>query len=161
MRFGLEVAEAPCAPSGRPTSRCSCASRPPTAAPAAGASRIRSSSPPSSRLGVDVIDCSSGGFDGYALKAAPLYQVPLAKALRQAGVKTMAVGLINEPADAERIVASGEADLVAFARGALEDPNWPLHAHHILDGGGDAYDLWPKQARNRIRDKDRVLGIRA
>jgi 2,4-dienoyl-CoA reductase-like NADH-dependent reductase (Old Yellow Enzyme family) len=112
-------------------------------------------------IGVDVIDSSSGGFDGYALKAAPLYQVPLAKALRQSGVKTVAVGLINEPADADRIVSSGEADLVAFGRGALEDPNWPLHAHHILDGGGDAYDLWPKQARNRIRDKDRVLGIRA
>ncbi len=108
--------------------------------------------------GVDVIDCSSGGFDGYALKAAPLYQVQLAKAVRDAGIATMAVGLISDPKDAETIVATGEADLVAFARGALEDPNWPVHAHHILDGA--EYDLWPKQARNRIRDKDRALGIR-
>lgn len=112
------------------------------------------------KLGVDAVHASSGGFDGYALKAAPLYQVPLAKALKDAGIKSIAVGLINDAEDAERIVASGEADLVAFARGALEDPNWPIHAHHILDGGGDAYDLWPKQARGRIKDKDRALGQR-
>ncbi|MHB1103262.1 MAG: NADH:flavin oxidoreductase/NADH oxidase [Devosia sp.] len=112
------------------------------------------------QLGVDVIDCSSGGFDGYGLKPANLYQVPLAKAVREAGVATMAVGLISDPADAEAIVANGDADLVALARTALEDPNWPLHAHHALDGGGDAYKLWPKQARNRIRDRDKVLGLR-
>lgn len=110
--------------------------------------------------GVDLIDCSSGGFDGYALKAAPLYQVPLARAVREAGIATMAVGVIDKPEDAERIVAEGDADLVALARTALEDPNWAVHARHILEGGGDAYQLWPKQARNRIRDKDRVLGIR-
>ncbi|MHB1110707.1 MAG: hypothetical protein ACYCZU_10375, partial [Devosia sp.] len=66
----------------------------------------------------------------------------------------------SDPADAEAIVANGDADLVALARTALEDPNWPLHAHHALDGGGDAYELWPKQARNRIRDRDKVLGLR-
>jgi 2,4-dienoyl-CoA reductase-like NADH-dependent reductase (Old Yellow Enzyme family) len=108
--------------------------------------------------GVDAVHVSSGGFDGYALKAAPLYQVPLSKAVREAGIKTIAVGLINDPKDAEEILATGEADLVAFARGALEDPNWAVHAHHALDGA--EYDLWPKQARNRIRDKDRVLGLR-
>ncbi|RYE80046.1 MAG: hypothetical protein EOP19_19415 [Hyphomicrobiales bacterium] len=112
------------------------------------------------KLGVDVVHASSGGFDGYSLKAAPLYQVPLAKALKDSGFKSIAVGLIDDPTDAERIVTSGEADLVAFARGALEDPNWPIHAHHTLDGGGDVYDLWPKQARNRIKDKDRALGLR-
>jgi 2,4-dienoyl-CoA reductase-like NADH-dependent reductase (Old Yellow Enzyme family) len=111
-------------------------------------------------IGIDVVHASSGGFEGYSLKAGPLYQVPLAKALKQSGIKSIAVGLINDAHDAERIVAEGEADLVAFARGALEDPNWPIHAHHILDGGGDAYDLWPLQARARIRDKDRALGIR-
>jgi 2,4-dienoyl-CoA reductase-like NADH-dependent reductase (Old Yellow Enzyme family) len=108
--------------------------------------------------GVDVVHVSSGGFEGYGLKPAPLYQVPLSKAVRAAGVKTIAVGLINDPHDAEHILTSGEADLVAFARGALEDPNWAIHAHHVLDGA--EYDLWPKQARNRIRDKDRVLGLR-
>jgi 2,4-dienoyl-CoA reductase-like NADH-dependent reductase (Old Yellow Enzyme family) len=108
--------------------------------------------------GVDVIDVSSGGFEGYGLKPAALYQVPLAKAVRAAGIKTAAVGLITEPQDAEEILAEGEADLVALARGALEDPNWPIHAHHILDGA--EYELWPRQARARIRDKDRALGLR-
>jgi hypothetical protein len=108
--------------------------------------------------GVDVIDCSSGGFDGYALKAGPLYQLPLSVAVRETGIATMAVGLINDPQASEAIVENGEADLVALARGALEDPNWAIHAHHVLDGG--EYSLWPKQARDRIRAKDRVLGIR-
>lgn len=110
--------------------------------------------------GVDLIDCSSGGFNGYALKAAPHYQVDLAQAVREAGLPTIAVGLIDDPEGAEAIVAEGQADLVALARGALEDPNWPLHARHQLEGGGDAYQLWPKQARDRIRDKDRALGRR-
>jgi 2,4-dienoyl-CoA reductase-like NADH-dependent reductase (Old Yellow Enzyme family) len=106
--------------------------------------------------GVDVIHVSSGGFDGAGIKAGPLYQVPLAKAVRDAGIPTMAVGLIDAPEDAERILSEGDADFVAFARTALDDPNWPIHARHALEGG--TYDLWPKQARNRIRDKDRVLG---
>jgi 2,4-dienoyl-CoA reductase-like NADH-dependent reductase (Old Yellow Enzyme family) len=84
--------------------------------------------------------------------------VGLSRTIREAGVKTVAVGLINEPEDAERILETGEADLVAFARGALEDPNWAIHAHHVLDGG--EYSLWPKQARERVRAKDKVLGIR-
>ena len=71
----------------------------------------------------------------------------------------MAVGLITEPADAEAIVASGEADMVAFARGALDDPNWPLTARRVLGGEGDAYALWPKQASARIRDMDRTLKL--
>ena len=108
--------------------------------------------------GVDAVHVSSGGVSSYGLKAAPLYQVPLAKAVRDAGIATVAVGLISDPNDAEMILETGEADLIAFARGALEDPNWPIHAHHVLDGG--EYDLWPIQARERIRGKDKVLGIR-
>ncbi len=109
-------------------------------------------------LGVDAIHTSSGGVATYGLKAAPLYQVGFAKAVRDTGIPTIAVGLISTPEEAESILTRGEADLVAFARGALEDPNWALHAHHVLDGA--EYDLWPKQARARIRDKDRVLGLR-
>ena len=90
--------------------------------------------------GADVIHVSSGGFDGQNIKAGPLYQVPLAKAVRETGAKTVAVGLIDTPQDAEAILERGEADLVAFARTALEDPNWPI------------------QARDRIRGKDRTLG---
>lgn len=111
--------------------------------------------------GVDMVDCSSGGFDGYGLKPGPLYQVPFAKAVRDAGLPSMAVGMIFDPHAAEAILAKEEADLVALARGALEDPNWPVHARHALEGGArEIYDLWPIQARARIRDKDRVLGIR-
>ena len=106
--------------------------------------------------GVDVIHCSSGGFDGATIKAGPLYQVPLARAVREAGIPTIAVGLIDTAEDSERIISQGDADFVAFARTALDDPNWPIHAKHALDGG--EYDLWPKQARARMRDKDRVLG---
>ena len=77
-------------------------------------------------LGVDVIDCSSGGFDGYGHQAGRVYQVPFAKAVRAgAGIPTMAVGLISDAAEAEAILADGEADLIALARGALDDPNWP------------------------------------
>ena len=105
--------------------------------------------------GVDVVDCSSGGFEGYGVKAAPLYQVPFAQAVREAGIRTMAVGLIIEPRDAEAIVANGEADLVAFARTALDDPNWPVHAARVL--APDDYGLWPVQAGHRMRDRDRVV----
>jgi 2,4-dienoyl-CoA reductase-like NADH-dependent reductase (Old Yellow Enzyme family) len=105
---------------------------------------------------VDVIDCSSGGFDGYGIKPVPLYQVPFAHAVREAGIKTMAVGLIMDHQDAERIVVNGDADLVALARTALDDPNWPIHAARTL-GVEHAYELWPKQARDRIRDRDRAL----
>jgi 2,4-dienoyl-CoA reductase-like NADH-dependent reductase (Old Yellow Enzyme family) len=111
--------------------------------------------------GVDLIDCSSGGFEGASIKLAPLYQVPFARAVREgAEMPTMAIGLISEPKDAEAILANGEADLVAFARAALEDPNWPAHARHVVGGEGDAYALWPKQEANRIRDKDRALRLR-
>jgi 2,4-dienoyl-CoA reductase-like NADH-dependent reductase (Old Yellow Enzyme family) len=110
--------------------------------------------------GIDVIHCSSGGFDGYGLKPAPLYQASLARAVRETGIKTIAVGLITTPEEAERVLQEGDADLVAFARGALEDPNFAIHAHHALDGGVEAYKLWPVQAGGRIRDKDRALGIR-
>jgi 2,4-dienoyl-CoA reductase-like NADH-dependent reductase (Old Yellow Enzyme family) len=106
--------------------------------------------------GVDLIHVSSGGFAQSSLKPAPLYQVPLSKAVRQTGAKTIAVGLIDDPRDAEAILERGEADLIAFARTALEDPNWPIHAERILDG--TSYELWPVQARDRIRGKDRVLG---
>jgi 2,4-dienoyl-CoA reductase-like NADH-dependent reductase (Old Yellow Enzyme family) len=113
-------------------------------------------------LGIDLIDCSSGGFEGGAIAAKPLYQVPFARAVRRdADIPTMAVGLIDGAADAEAIVTSGDADLVAFARGALEDPNWPLHAQLALGGQGDGYSLWPKQAANRIRDKDKALQRRS
>lgn len=110
--------------------------------------------------GVDAVDCSSGGFAGYAIRPVEHYQVEFAAAVEGAGVPAMAVGLIQDPRKAEAILAEGKADLVALARGALEDPNWPVHARHVLEGGGEAYQLWPKQARGAIMNKDRSLGLR-
>jgi len=108
--------------------------------------------------GVDVVDCSSGGFDGAKIDPQPLYQVPFAQAVRDgADIATMAVGLITEAEEAEAILTRGEADLVSLARGALEDPNWPVHARHILGGDDDAYGHWPKQIGYAVRAKDRSL----
>jgi len=68
----------------------------------------------------------------------PGYQVPLAEAIRKAtGLTTMAVGLITEARQAEEIVASGKADMVALARGMLYDPRWGWHAAAEL--GGQVY----------------------
>jgi 2,4-dienoyl-CoA reductase-like NADH-dependent reductase (Old Yellow Enzyme family) len=59
--------------------------------------------------------------------------VPLAQRIREAvGVPVIAVGLITEPAQAEAIVAGGQADLVALGRGMLWNPRWPWHAAAAL-----------------------------
>lgn len=79
---------------------------------------------------VDWIDASSGGVSPLQkIPLGPGYQVPFAQAIKEAtGVTTMAVGLITEPKQAEEIVASGKADIVALARGMLYDPRWGWHA---------------------------------
>ncbi len=110
-------------------------------------------------IGYDVVHCSSSGFDGAKIPVAPLYQVPLAEAVRKAAdVPTAAVGLITKPQEAERILENGQADLIALARQALDDPNWPLHAMRDLIAG-DSYGNWPLQAGYAVRNKDRALGI--
>ncbi|MBI5322601.1 NADH:flavin oxidoreductase/NADH oxidase [Bradyrhizobium sp.] len=79
---------------------------------------------------VDWIDASSGGVSPLQkIPLGPGYQVPFAQAIKEAtGVTTMAVGLITEAKQAEEIVASGKADMVALARGMLYDPRWGWHA---------------------------------
>jgi len=111
--------------------------------------------------GYDLIHCTAGGFDGAKPPLGACYMVPLSEAVRHgAGIATAAVGLITGPAEAEAILQSGQADLVAIARQALEDPNWAVHARHDLGGADDAYAYWPKQAGYAIRNKDRALGLR-
>ena len=113
-------------------------------------------------LGVDVVDCSSGGFDGAAFKPKALYQVPLASEIRErTSMATMAVGLITDPEEAESIIEHGEADLVAFARTALDDPQWPLHARHTLMPSDNLYADWPKQMGYAVKAKDRSLKQRS
>ena len=58
----------------------------------------------------------------------PGFQVPLSRAVRDAGAVTAAVGLITEPKQAEEVLAAGEADVVLLARELLRDPHWPLRA---------------------------------
>ncbi len=100
--------------------------------------------------GVDLIDCSSGGIAGSATAARvrryPGFQVPFAETVRrEAGIATMAVGLILDAEQAESVVREERADLVAIAREALFNPNWPLHAAQRL-GAESGFDDWPVQA---------------
>jgi 2,4-dienoyl-CoA reductase-like NADH-dependent reductase (Old Yellow Enzyme family) len=92
------------------------------------------------KRGVDWIDASSGGVSPLQkIPLGPGYQVPFAQAIREAtGVTTMAVGLITEAKQAEDIVASGKADMVALARAMLYDPRWGWHAAAELGGQVEA-----------------------
>ena len=94
-------------------------------------------------LGVDLIDCSSGGnVPRAAIPLEPGYQVPFAERIRaEAGIPTGAVGLITEARQADAIVRAGQADIVLLARELLRDPYWPLHASQELGVDGP----WPKQ----------------
>jgi NADPH2 dehydrogenase len=92
------------------------------------------------KRGVDWIDASSGGVSPLQkIPLGPGYQVPLAQGIKEAtGVTTMAVGLITEAKQAEDIVASGKADMVALARAMLYDPRWGWHAAAELGGQVEA-----------------------
>jgi 2,4-dienoyl-CoA reductase-like NADH-dependent reductase (Old Yellow Enzyme family) len=96
-------------------------------------------------LGIDLIDCSSGGLvPGALIPAGPGYQTPFAAAIRrEVGMPTGTVGYITEPVQAEQIVATGQADVVILAREMLRHPYWPLHAAWRLSA-----DIpWPNQYR--------------
>lgn len=81
-------------------------------------------------LGVDLIDCSSGGAVPRAkIPLGPSYQVPFAEGIRrEAGIATAAVGMISDVEQADEIIAAGRADMVFMAREFLREPYWPLHA---------------------------------
>ena len=95
------------------------------------------------KIGVDLIDCSSGGLVPDApIPAGPGFQTPFSAAIRQqVGMPTGAVGLITEQAQAEQIISTGQADAVLLARQFLRDPYWPLHAAEAL--GASIH--WPPQ----------------
>lgn len=101
--------------------------------------------------GIDVIDCSSGGLFGSATAARVKrtwgFQVPYAERVRrEAGVMSMAVGLIIDPQLAESILQKGQADLIAIAREALANPCWPQMAEIALGRKAvEAMDDWPVQ----------------
>ncbi len=110
-------------------------------------------------VGVDVVDCSSGGIggaprfrsddSGKPLTAnsarVPGFQVPFSERLRKnADILSMAVGVIIDPHQAEEILQSGGADLVALGREIMYEPFWPLHAAEALGVDPD-FQLWPEQ----------------
>ena len=99
-----------------------------------------------------------GGMAQGRIASTAAYQVPFAQTVKQgAGIPTMAVGLLGDIEAAEAILQRGEADFIALARGALDDPNWAAHAARVLD---QDYDLWPVQTQ-RVSGRDQVLGLRA
>ena len=96
-----------------------------------------------SALGVDLIDCSSGGNVSHArIPVGPGYQVPFAERIKQAAaIATGAVGLITSAPEADAIIRSEQADIVLLAREMLRDPYWPLRAAREL-----GHDMsWPAQ----------------
>ena len=94
-------------------------------------------------LGVDVIDCSSGGnVEKADIPVGPGYQTPFAERIRrEANIATAAVGMITAPAQADQIIRNDQADIVLLARQMLRDPYWPLHAAQELG----QIAPWPRQ----------------
>jgi 2,4-dienoyl-CoA reductase-like NADH-dependent reductase (Old Yellow Enzyme family) len=94
-------------------------------------------------VGIDLVDCSSGGLSPDAnIPVGPGFQTPFAAKIReQAGIATAAVGMITDPVQAEHVLRTGQADAVVLARAFLRDPYWPLRAARELGGEAD----WPLQ----------------
>ena len=112
-------------------------------------------------LGVDVIDCSSGGLTDETrntnIPRGLGFQVPYAAEIRsEADVMTQAVGVILSGGQAEDILQKGEADLIAIGREALVDPYWPLHAARQL-GQEQDFAGWPRQHAGWLARRQRQL----
>ncbi|EDT40910.1 NADH:flavin oxidoreductase/NADH oxidase [Burkholderia ambifaria] len=107
--------------------------------------------------GCDWIDVSSGGVSPLQkIPLSPGYQVPFAQAVKRAvGMPTIAVGLINDPAHANRLIEAGDADLVAMARAMLYDPRWPWHAAAEL---GAQVSAPPQYWRSQPREHKALFG---
>ena len=111
-------------------------------------------------VGVDVIDCTSGGIGGDRRVRFPLgegYQVDLAEQVKHgADIPTMAVGMIWSPAHADEVIQNGQADLVAIGRELLDDPNWPHHAARTL-GIDTSHSLWPPESGWWLGKRQRAI----
>jgi 2,4-dienoyl-CoA reductase-like NADH-dependent reductase (Old Yellow Enzyme family) len=116
------------------------------------------------RRGVDWITVSSGGLSPLQQIAVGAgYQVPFAKAVKDsAGVNTIAVGLITEAQQAEEIIASGNAHVVALARAMLYDPRWPWHAAAQLGATVEAPAQYWRSQPSGLRNlfADAASGVR-
>ncbi len=123
--------------------------------------------------GVDVIDCSSGGIGGAPRfrvndngqpltkdsARTPGFQVPFADRIQnETTLKSMAVGVIIDPQQAEDIVASGKAEFAALGREIMHDPFWPLRA--ALELGDDPdYSLWPPQYKWAVDRRAQIAAL--
>jgi 2,4-dienoyl-CoA reductase-like NADH-dependent reductase (Old Yellow Enzyme family) len=104
--------------------------------------------------GCAAIHVSSGGLDPrQQIPVGPSYQVPLAREVKRAvKMPVVAVGLITDFEQAEAIIGTGDADLVALARGVLYDPRWPWHAAAELGGKVKAPLQYLRSQPRRHRD---------
>jgi len=104
--------------------------------------------------GCGAIHVSSGGLDPrQQIRVGPSYQVPLAREIKRAvNMPVIAVGMITEPEQAEAIVSTGDADMVALARGVLYDPRWPWHAAAQLGGKVQAPPQYLRSQPRQHRD---------
>lgn len=100
------------------------------------------------QLGAVYIHASSSGLhEKQDIKIGANYQVPFAKAIKQnVNIPVIAVGLITEPEQAEKILVNGEADAIGLARAILYDPRWPWHAAAAL---GDEIKISPQYLRSQ------------
>lgn len=104
--------------------------------------------------GCHYIHVSSGGVaSGQQIPLGPSYQVPLARHIKQAvAMPVIAVGLITEPEQAEAIVSTGDADLIALARGILYEPHWPWRAAAELGATVTAPKQYLRSQPRRYKD---------
>jgi 2,4-dienoyl-CoA reductase-like NADH-dependent reductase (Old Yellow Enzyme family) len=99
------------------------------------------------RRGVDLIDCSSGGFAGARQNALTASHIPYAAQIaKQVPIPTMTAGLIRSPRQAVAAVEEHGIALVGLAREALLDPNLPLRYSGVLEGQEVSRKRWPKEA---------------
>jgi len=111
--------------------------------------------------GVDVVDCSAGGITGDssmpAVAPGPGNQVAFASRVRaEADVKSLAVGYITEPDQAETVLQEGHADLIGIARELMYHADWPIHAAKAL-GVPDHLDLFPPSYAHRLIRREEQL----
>ena len=104
-------------------------------------------------LGVDLVDCSSGGVVPQArIPVGPGYQVQFAEQIRkEAGILTAAVGMITDPHQAESILEEGAADLVVLAREFLREPYWPIKAADSLGAPANIPVQYQRAFSSKIR----------
>jgi len=100
-------------------------------------------------VGVDLIDCSSGGnYSEQSIKLEPGYQVPLSKAIKSnSQILTSAVGNITKDDHAENILEKGEADAIFLGRELLRNPYWSLYSQNEIKA-------WPLQYQRSFKNKN-------